>query len=313
MLQFAARRLLQTIPILFGVTVIVFLLVQLMPGNVADVLAPPNAPPEVRQHIEAIYGLDKPMWEQYLSWMTQMAKGDFGVQMGSGRLISTQLYSAIGNTLRITMFGAIVGFGLGILLGWLAARYNGRWLDKLFSLIAIAGVSLPHYWLAILLVTLFSVQLNWLPAQGMGPAGFPLTWEHWKYMVVPVFTLSLIPMGVVGRLVRASVLEVVSQEFVGALDARGLRRSRIAWHVAKNAAPPVLAVMGLQFGYLLGGSILVETVFNWPGTGQLLNQAIFGRDMTTIQVTVLVLAFLFVLVNLGVDMLQAIVDPRMRR
>lgn len=313
MLKFSFRRLLHAVPILFGVTIVAFMLVQLMPGNIADVLSPPNAPPEVRERIEAIYGLDRPLWEQYSRWMAEMLSGNFGVQMGSGRPIAPQLYSAIGNTLRITIFGALFGFILGAMLGWLAARYNGRWPDKLFSLIAIAGVSLPHYWLAILLVTLFSVELNWLPAQGMGPPGLPLTWEHWQFMVVPVFALSLIPMGVVGRLTRAAVLEVLSQEFVSALGAKGLRRGRVALHVAKNAAPPILAVMGLQFGYLLGGSILVETVFNWPGTGQLLNQAIFARDISTIQVTVLVLAFLFVLVNLGVDILQAAVDPRMRR
>lgn len=313
MLQFAIRRLLQVVPILVGVTFIAFMLVQLMPGNVADVLSPPNAPPEVRQRIEAIYGLDQPIWVQYLHWMRQVLQGDFGVQMGSGREISTQLISSIGNTLRITLFAALIGFAFGILVGWLAARFKGRWPDKLFSLIAIAGVSVPHYWLAILLVTLFSVELNWLPAQGMGPPGLPLTWEHWRFMIVPVFTLSLIPMGVVGRIARASVLEVMSLEFTRALSAKGLGRGRIGTHIAKNAAPPVLAVMGLQFGYLLGGSILVETVFNWPGTGQLLNQAIFSRDMSTIQATVLVLAFLFVLVNLAVDVLQAVIDPRMRR
>lgn len=313
MLQFTVRRLIQAAPILFGVTVVAFMLVRLMPGNIADVLSPPNAPPEVRATIEAIYGLDRPIWEQYGRWIAELARGNFGTQMGSGRQISTQLFEAIGNTLKITMFGGLAGFSLGILFGGLAARFNGRWPDKAFSLVAIAGVSVPHYWLAILLVTLLSVELNLLPAQGMGPPGFPLTWEQWRYMVLPIFTLSLIPMGVVGRLVRAAVLEVVSQEFVGALGAKGLTKRRIAVHIAKNAAPPVLAVMGLQFGYLLGGSILVETVFNWPGTGQLLNQAIFSRDVSTIQATVLVLAFLFVLVNLVVDILQAVVDPRMRR
>jgi peptide/nickel transport system permease protein len=318
MLQFAARRFIarrfiHAIPILFGVTVVAFMLVRLMPGNIADILSPPNAPAEVRERIENIYGLDRPIWEQYARWMGEILQGNFGVQMGSGRSIAVQLTSAIQNTLKITIFGALFGFAFGVLFGWLAARANGRWPDKLFSLVTITGVSVPHYWLAILMVTLLAVELNWLPAQGMGPPGLPLTWEHWQYMVLPVFTLSLIPMGVVGRLVRAAVLEVLSQEFVSALGSKGLPGRRITLHVAKNAAPPVLAVMGLQFGYLLGGSILVETVFNWPGTGQLLNQAIFSRDMSTIQVTVLVLAFMFVLVNLAVDLLQAVADPRMRR
>jgi peptide/nickel transport system permease protein len=310
---FIARRLLHAVPILFCVTVLVFLLVRLMPGDIADLLAPPNAPPEVRAQIAAIYGLDRPVWVQYVAWMGQLLGGNFGTQMGSGRPVAAELFAAITNTLTITLFGAAAGFSLGVLFGALAAVGRGRWPDTLFSLVAIFGVSVPHYWLAMLMVTLLSVQLNWLPAQGMGPLGLPVSWEQWQYMVMPVATLSLIPMGVVGRITRAAVLGVLSQEFVGALGAKGLLRPRIALHVARNAAPPVLAVMGLQFGYLLGGSILVETVFNWPGTGQLLNRAIFSRDLTTIQGTLLVLAFLFVLVNLAVDVVQGLIDPRMRR
>ena len=313
MLRFIVRRILQAVPILFAVTVIAFLLVRLMPGDISDILAPPNAPPEVRAQIAAIYGLDRPIWAQYASWLGDILRGDFGVQMGSGRPIAAQLSSALRNTLQIALFAAPLGFALGILSGVVSARFERRWPDTAFALIAIAGVSIPHYWLAILLVALFSVELNWLPAQGIGPPGVPMSWEQWRYMILPVFTLLLIPMGVVGRLTRTAILEVAGQDFIGALGARGLRLRRTAWHVAKNAAPPVLAVMGLQFGYMLGGSILVETVFNWPGTGQLLNQAILSRDMTTIQVTVLVLACMFVLVNLGVDVLQAVFDPRMRR
>lgn len=311
--MFVARRLLQALPILFCVTVLVFLLVRMMPGDISDLLAPPNAPPEVRAQIAAIYGLDRPIWVQYLDWLGQMLGGNFGTQMGSGRPVAGELFAAISNTLKITLAGAVIGFAAGALLGGLAAIFNGRWPDTLFSMIAITGVSVPHYWLAMLMVGLLSVQLDWLPAQGMGPPGLPLSWVQWQFMLMPVATLSLIPMGVVGRIARAAVLAVLSQEFVTALGAKGLLRGRIMIHVAKNAAPPVIAVMGLQFGYLLGGSILVETVFNWPGTGQLLNRAIFSRDLTTIQGTLLVLAFLFVLVNLAVDMCQALVDPRMRR
>jgi peptide/nickel transport system permease protein len=313
MLGFTVWRLLQAIPILFTVTLVAFFMVRLMPGDIADLLAPPGAPPEVRAQIAAIYGLDQPVWVQYLRWITQLLAGNFGEQMGSGRPVAAQLFSAIRNTLQITLFAAFFGFTFGSLFGAVAARFNGRWPDRLFSLVTIAGVSVPHYWLAILMVTLLSVQLNWLPAQGIGPPGWPLSWAQWRFMIQPIFTLSLIPMGVIGRIVRAAVLEVLGQEFVGALGAKGMAGRDIIRHVARNAAPPVLAVMGLQFGYLLGGSILVETVFNWPGTGQLLNQAIFTRDITTIQAAILVLSLLFVLVNLGVDILQALVDPRMRR
>lgn len=313
MLRFILRRLLQALPILFGVTIVAFGMVKIMPGTIADLMVPQGAPPELREEINRLYGLDKSLLEQYLLWLTQLLHGNFGVSLVSGRPIAAELFDAIGNTLKITLFAAVFGFALGILFGSVAALWQGRWPDRLFSLVAIAGVSVPHYWIAILLVTVFSVEVNWLPAQGMGADGLPLTWDQWKFMIMPVFTLSLIPMGMVGRLTRASVLEVLSLEFVTALEAKGLRRRAVFTHVARNASPAVLALMGLQFGYLIGGSILVETVFNWPGTGKLLNLAIFSRDVPVIQATVLVLATVFVLVNLLVDVAQAAIDPRMRR
>ena len=206
----------------------------------------------------------------------------------------------------------MLGCGMGILCGMISAINHGRWPDKLFSAIATMGVSLPHYWCAIVLVLAFAVLNEYLPAQGMGDDSEPL-YNRLQYLVLPVITLSLIPMGVIGRLVRATVLEILGQDFVGALSAKGLTRWPVIRHICKNAAPPVLALMGLQFGYLLGGSILVETVFNWPGSGNLLNLAIFRRDIPILQATILVLASFFVFLNLLVDIAQAAIDPRMRR
>jgi peptide/nickel transport system permease protein len=207
---------------------------------------------------------------------------------------------------------AIIGFGTGIVFGLVAGFHHNRWPDKIFSSIATAGVSMPHYWCAIVMVLLCSVFHDWLPAQGMGDddAGWI---DRIPYLVMPVLTLAFIPMGVVGRLVRATVLDILGRDFPGALAAKGLTRGPILRHVCKNAAPPVLALMGLQFGYLLGGSILVETVFNWPGSGNLLNLAIFRRDIPVLQATILVLASFFVVLNLAVDVMQAIIDPRLRR
>jgi peptide/nickel transport system permease protein len=312
-LAFVLRRLLYALPILFGVSLFVFALVHLMPGSPIDVLVGNDATPATVAEIKRLYGLDRPIWEQYGLWLMQVLGGNLGFSIFTGRSITRELFAAVGATLQITLLAAVVGFALGILLGASAARWHGRWPDKLLSVLSIVGVSVPHYWFGIVLVVVFSVELQWLPAQGMGPPGIPLTWEQWKFAILPVATLSMIPMGVVGRLVRASVLEVLSQEFVDALRAKGLGAASVARHVAKNAAPPVLALMGLQFGYLLGGSILIETVFNWPGTGNLLNLAIFRRDLPVVQATILLLAFLFVVVNLVVDVLQAAIDPRMRR
>jgi peptide/nickel transport system permease protein len=215
--------------------------------------------------------------------------------------------------LMLALPAAVLGFVLGVTLGALAAFHRGTALDRLFSATAITGVSLPHYWVGIVLVAIFAVTLNALPAQGMGEAGIPASWEQIRHLILPVVTLSLIPMGVISRLVRANVLEILSHEFVSTLHAKGLLSRRVLYHVMKNAAPSALALMGLQFGYLLGGSILVETVFNWPGSGGLMNLAIFRRDIPVLSATILVLATIFVVINILVDVLQALIDARMRR
>jgi len=312
MLLFAGRRLLETLPILLGVSLVVFGLVHIVPGNPVDLLVPPEAPAEVVAQLKAQFGFDKPLYIQFWTWLLRTLSGDLGLSVFNSQPVAGQLIEALGNTFRLAVLAALLGFSLGIALGLLAAFHHGRVWDKLFSALAITGVSLPHYWCAIVMVLVFSVFLNWLPAQGMGDDG--ASWgEQLQYLVLPVITLSLIPMGVVARLVRATVLEILSQEFVGALTAKGLARRPTLMHVCKNAAPPVLALMGLQFGYLLGGSILVETVFNWPGSGNLLNLAIFRRDIPVLQATILVLAFFFVILNLAVDIVQAAIDPRIRR
>ncbi|MBW4093478.1 MAG: ABC transporter permease [Proteobacteria bacterium] len=312
MLLFAARRLLLAIPVLLGVSLVVFVLVHLAPGNAIDMLLPPEASARVVAEVKAAFGFDKPLYMQYLLWLRSALTGNFGVSIFNASPVLGQLFVALGNTFILAVLAAAVGFSFGIGLGLVAALHHGRWPDKLCSAIATAGVSLPNYWVAIVLVLFTAVLHNWLPAQGMGPDQVPL-WDRGQYLILPVVSLALIPMGVIGRLVRATVLEVLGQEFVGALRAKGLGRGPIIRHICKNAAAPVLALMGLQFGYLLGGSILVETVFNWPGSGYLLNLAIFRRDIPVLQATVVVLAAFFVLLNLLVDIVQAAIDPRLRR
>lgn len=313
MLSFTLRRLLQAVPILLGVSILVFLMVQMIPGSPLDLMLPPEASPELIEEMKITYGFDKPVWQQYLLWLWQLMQGDLGYSIFNGAPVAVELFDALGNTFVLAIPAAIVGFGLGTLFGVLAALSQGGPADKFFSILSITGVSLPHYWFAIVLVVIFSVQLNWLPAQGMSFENVPTDWEGLRSIVLPVITLSLIPMGVVARVVRAAVLEVMNQEFVNTLYAKGLWNRDVMIHILKNAAPAALAVMGLQFGYLLGGSILVETVFNWPGSGNLLNLAIFRRDIPVMQATIIVLAAFFVLLNLAVDVAQALIDPRIRR
>jgi len=310
---FILRRLLYAVPILFGVSLLVFALIHLAPGDVVDMLVPPEVPREVADLLRRRFALDQPLHIQYLAWLGRLLVGDLGISFFTNRPVADELFSALQNTLMLALPAALLGFALGVTLGALAAFNRGTWLDKLFAATAITGVSLPHYWVGIVLVSVFAVIFNALPAQGMGPPGFPASWEQIKPLILPVVTLSLIPMGVISRLVRANVLEMLSHEFVGALHAKGLLSRRVLYHVMKNAAPSALAVMGLQFGYLLAGSILVETVFNWPGSGGLMNLAIFRRDIPVLSATILVLATIFVVINILVDVLQALIDPRMRR
>lgn len=313
MWRYALRRLGYAVPILIGVSIVVFALIKMAPGDAADLLIPPETPKEVAAQIRAKLGLDKPLYMQYAVWLGRMVRGDLGISIVTNEPVAASLLNALGNTLMLAVPAAVLGFALGTILGALAAFNHGTILDRVFSAAAITGVSLPHYWVGIVLVAIFAVTLNALPAQGMGPGGIPRTWEQVRHLILPVFTLSLIPMGVVSRLVRANVLEIIGQEFVGALRAKGLLDRRVLVHVMKNASPSVMALMGLQLGYLLGGSILVETVFNWPGSGGLMNLAIFRRDVPVLSATILTIAALFVLINIAVDVLQAAVDPRIRR
>jgi peptide/nickel transport system permease protein len=313
MLLFIVRRLLLVVPILLGVSLIVFAIVHMVPGNAIDLLLPPEAPPAVIAKMKADFGFDKPLPIQFLRWLWRTVQGDLGLSIFTGEPVSDELLEALGNTFQMAIPAAVIGCSLGYVFGLIAAFRAGGWFDKILSACAIIGVSVPHYWLAIVLVMIFAVFLPWLPAQGMGDAGLPLSSDQIEHLILPVATLVLIPMGLVARFVRAAVLDLRGQEFVSTLSAKGLSRERILWHVMKNAAPATLAMVGLQVGYMLGGSILIETVFNWPGTGNVLNLAIFRRDLPVLQATVLVLASFFVVLNLLVDIAQAMIDPRIRR
>ena len=316
MFSYILRRLFYAIPIALGVTVVCFSLVHIGPGDPLTALLGENATQEVIDQIKAAYGLDKPLPVQYAIWLGKAVVGDLGNSIITRREVLTELGPAIMNSLLLAIGGSIVGFTVGLVLGSIAGYLHGRPADRLVTGIAITGVSIPHYWLAIVLVIIFSVELGWLPSMGMGPGGsgeFALDWAHLQHVVLPVIALSVIPAGIVTRTVRGNVAELLNQQFVEALRSKGLTESKVFRHVAKNAAPQVLAVMGLQLGYLLGGSILIETVFQWPGTGLLLNNSIFQRDIPVLQGTILVLALFFVSVNLLVDIAQAMLDPRIKR
>jgi peptide/nickel transport system permease protein len=314
MWSYLVKRLLHALPIALAVTVLCFSLVHLAPGDPLSAVLPSDASQEVVDSVKAEYGLDQPLPAQYLRWLGRALGGDLGRSIGSGRPVSEEIGKAIGNSLLLAGLAATLAFSVGGVLGIVAGYRHGSATDRVLSSLAIAGVSVPHYWLGIVLVAIFSARLNWLPAMGAGPDGSGnWTLEQLPYIVLPVITLAAMPAGIVMRSVRALVADTLGKEFMVGLVAKGMGQGAVFRHLAKNIAPTTLAVMGVQLGYLMAGSILVETVFSWPGTGLLLNTAILQRDIPLLQGTIFVLALFFVGLNLLVDLVQPLVDPRMKR
>jgi peptide/nickel transport system permease protein len=315
-LSYVARRTVYAIPIILGVALVCFMLVHITPGDPLVAVLPADASQELANQLRAAYGFDRPLPVQFGLWLWRALNGDLGHSIATGRPVLAEVLRAVSNTVMLAIAAAIISFSLGLFFGLIAGYFRDTWIDKVATSIAIAGVSLPHYWLGMVLVIIFSVELNWLPAVGAGPSGsgaWEWDWAHLRFLVLPAITTSVIPMGIITRTVRALTGDILSQDFVEALRAKGLRETRVFLHVLKNAAPTALAVMGLQLGYMLGGSILIETVFSWPGSGLLLNSAIFQRDLPLLQGTILVLAMFFVVLNLLVDIAQAAIDPRIKR
>jgi peptide/nickel transport system permease protein len=316
MINYLARRILYALPIMIGVAFMCFMLVHIAPGDPLASILPPDASVDLQKQLMELYGFNRSYPEQFFSWLWRALHGDLGSSIATGRPVAQEVFKAVGNTFMIAALATLIGFAFGSLFGFVAGYFRNSPLDRIASFISVIGVSVPHYWLGMVMVIVFSSQLMWLPATGAGPGGSgEWLWdlEHVKYLIMPAVTMSFIPMGIIARTVRSLVADILSQEFVVGLRARGLGEAGVFRHVVKNCAPTALAVMGLQLGYLLGGSILIETVFSWPGTGFLLNQAIFQRDLPLLQGTILVLAMFFVTLNLLVDILQALLDPRIER
>jgi peptide/nickel transport system permease protein len=314
---YAARRIVLAIPIALGVTVICFGLVYLAPGDPVQTLLPPDATQADVAYLKHAYGFDQPIPIQYLKWLTRAMSGNLGTSIQTNRPVLGEVTRALSNTLIVSTGAVLLAFPLAFLLGTLAAFHIGRAPDRLATGLSVLGVSVPNYWLGIALVIIFAVQLRVLPATGMGPEGSDsfdiMRWAQLKYAILPVITTATVPLGIIMRSTRAAVAEVLTQDFIQTLQAKGLSQSAVLRHAVRNALPQVLAVMGLQFGYLVGGSILIETIFTWPGTGFLMSKAILTRDIPLLQGAMLVLALCFVAINLTVDLLQTLIDPRIKR
>jgi peptide/nickel transport system permease protein len=300
--QYILRRLLLTVPVVLGVSILVFSIIRLIPGDPARAIAGVNATPEFIQQIREQYALDQPLPFQYLRFMGDFIQGDLGNSIFSGRSVTRELSERFPRTLSLASISLLLASFMGISAGIVSATRRNSIFDNASMFIALVGVAAPVFWMALMLQLLFSVQLRWLPSSGMG------TWRH---MVLPAITLGTSSAALMARITRSSLLDVLRQEYITTARSKGLKERVVIYkHALKNALIPVVTVLGIQFGILLGGAVLTETVFAWPGVGRLLVDSILRRDYPVVQGTVMMLALLFVMINLTVDILYAFLDPR---
>jgi ABC-type dipeptide/oligopeptide/nickel transport system permease component len=298
------RTLLLSLITLFGVSVLIFLMLRVLPGDPARVLAGLNASEEQVAQIRSQLGLDDSLLSQYWKFISGVLTGDLGQSARTSRPVVTEIVARLPATLILAVTATVIGSLLGVAAGVLAAVRRNSVVDHVVSGVAMMGVSMPVYWLGLLLILLFAVKLGWLPAAGSGQ---PLS------IVLPAVTLAAFSTALVSRMTRASMLEVLGQDYMRTAEAKGAApMTVIVKHGLRNAFIPVLTVISLQFGALLGGAVLTETVFGWPGIGRLLVDSIGARDFAVVQGLVLVYAALFILVNVVVDVLYVVVDPRIR-
>ena len=314
MARFALRRAATIIPILVGVSIVVFIIVKLIPGNPVDTLLGPTSTPEARAQLTAEYGLDKPVVIQYFTWLGNVVRGNLGQSIARQQSAGPLVFDALENTLILSAAAFLIAVVGGLLLGGIAAFRRGKPSSSVASGVAMLGLSTPQYSVALILMVYLGVETGWFPTTGMYRAGAPETLgDLLHHVALPALTAALVPLGLLARMFRSALLDAIGQDWAESLRARGLSPFRMVVHILHNATPPILTIAGLQFGYLLSGVVFVETIFSWPGIGLLVYQAISQRDLTVIQAGVLVSALAFVLVNFAVDLVHGYVDPRVRR
>lgn len=304
MLEYLVKRLLGIIPVIFAISVVVFAFVHLLPGDPARLVAGVDASPEDVAAVRQSLGLEGPLWQQYVRFASNALQGDFGISLKTRRPVITEIGERLMPTVWLTVFAMIWATIFGLLIGVLSAVKRGRWQDYGGMIIAVSGISFPSFWLGLLLIDLFSVRLGWLPTGGYG------TWAHF---VMPSFTLGLGVAAVMARFTRSAFVEIAREDYVRTARAKGVPEKTVIWkHTLRNALVPVITMTGLQFGFLLGGSIVVETVFSWPGLGRLLVDSVSYRDYPVIQAEILLFSLEFIFINLAVDVLYAFANPEIR-
>lgn len=302
--RFILKRLLLLIPVLLGVSLLVFAIMSFTPGDPAQLILGENAPPEAVAELREEMGLNDPFVLRYARFVGDAVTGDLGRSYTSGRDVFDEIFSRFPNTLILAALGVIIAVIIGIPIGIISATRQYSMIDSGSMIFALLGVSMPNFWLGLMLILLFSVNLGWVPSGG---------YSDWSSLIMPAITLGTGSAAIITRMTRSSMLEVIRQDYIRTARAKGVAENVVInRHALKNALIPVITVIGLQFGYLLGGAVLTETVFSWPGVGRMMVDAIRQKDAPTVLGTVVFLATTFSLVNLFVDLLYGFVDPRIK-
>lgn len=312
MLKYIARRLLDLLPTLFLVALIVFAVTRMIPGDPASTMLGPQASVEEVANLREQLGLNQPKTTQFAHYIQDLLRFDLGYSLAYKRPVVELISERFPNTIILTVFALIIALIVGIVSGIISAVKKGSILDYVFTVISLVGVSIPVFWLGLMLVLLFSVKLGWLPSTGIGNLDDGLG-VYMRHLILPGVTLSTIPMATFSRITRSSMLDVLESNYIKTAKAKGLSSFMvIAKHALKNAMTPILTVIGMQISSMLGGAVLTETIYSWPGMGRLIVDAINKRDFVVVQGTVLFLALLFVLINLLVDLLYRVVNPKVQ-
>lgn len=310
MSKFVLKRLLMMIPVLIGVTFLVFFILALSPGDPARMILGEQATEENVQMMREELGLNDPIPVRYLRYMSGVLKGDLGTSYRNKLNVADQVLDRFPNTVLLAVSGMLVAICIGVPVGILSAKRQYTLIDNVATVLGLVGVAMPTFWLGLLLVLFFALNLGWFPSSGMGTGGvFPVL----KSLVLPAFTLGTSCAANIMRMTRSSMLEVIRQDYIDTARSKGLTESAITRrHMLKNALVPIITVVGLQFGYLLGGSALTETIFSWPGLGRLMVESIKSKDMPMVLGSAIFLAVMYSVINLLVDILYAFVDPRIK-
>ena len=308
------KRLLSAIPVLLGITVIVFLIMAMIPGDPATAILGSYATPENIERLNRHLGLDEPLWRQYFIWLGNLLQGDFGRSFALNRPVLDEILDRFGATLILAGTAFVMCSLLGILAGVIAAAQQYGLADKIITFVVIIGISIPSFFLGMMMILLFAVQLRWLPASGMysmfGGGDLP---DLIRHLIMPAIALSVVATGVIARLSRSAMLEVLRQDFIRTARAKGVHERRVVWrHALRAAMVSIIPVLGIQAGFVISGAVYIEIVFQWPGIGRMLVDAILKRDILLVQGGVVFVAACYVMFNIVVDVAQSLLDPRIK-